>query len=56
MYFFIMHLSIADLLDGLLNMLPQLVWDITFRFQGGLVLCKLVKYRQPLGPYLSSYL
>lgn len=31
MYFFILHLSIADLLTGLLNVLPQLAWDITFR-------------------------
>lgn len=31
MYFFIMNLSIADLLTGLLDVLPQLAWDITFR-------------------------
>jgi len=31
MYLFILHLSIADLLTGLLNVLPQLAWDITFR-------------------------
>ncbi|KAL2718232.1 vasopressin V1a receptor-like isoform X1 [Vespula squamosa] len=56
MYFFIMYLSIADLLTGLLDVLPQLAWDITFRFQGGMVLCKLVKFFQPFGPYLSSYI
>nr|AOC59508.1 inotocin receptor [Lasius niger] len=55
MYFFILHLSIADLLTGLLDVLPQLAWDITFRFQGGAVLCKLVKFGQPFGVYLSSY-
>ncbi|XP_066594125.1 vasopressin V1a receptor-like isoform X2 [Prorops nasuta] len=55
MHFFIMHLSIADLLTALLDVLPQLAWDITFRFQGGQVMCKLVKFAQPLGPYLSSY-
>lgn len=75
-YFFILHLSIADLLTALLNVLPQLAWEITFRyihvpcnpkheyldnflhcrrFQGGPILCKLVKFGQPLGPYLSSY-
>lgn len=54
-YFFILHLSIADLLTGLLNVLPQLAWDITFRFQGGAMLCKLVKFGQPFGVYLSSY-
>ena len=31
MHFFVMHLSIADLVTGLLNVLPQLLWDITFR-------------------------
>lgn len=56
MYFFIMNLSIADLLTGLLDVLPQLAWDVTFRFQGGPVLCKIVKFLQPLGPYLSSYI
>ncbi|XP_072755270.1 vasopressin V1a receptor-like [Anoplolepis gracilipes] len=55
MYFFILHLSIADLLTGLLDVLPQLAWDITFRFQGGAVLCKLIKFGQPFGLYLSSY-
>ncbi|XP_032679313.1 arg8-vasotocin receptor-like [Odontomachus brunneus] len=56
MYFFILHLSIADLLTGLLDVLPQLAWDITFRFQGGAVLCKLIKFSQPFGVYLSSYI
>lgn len=31
MYFFMMHLSIADLLNALLNVLPQFAWDVTFR-------------------------
>ncbi|XP_063977589.1 isotocin receptor-like isoform X1 [Diachasmimorpha longicaudata] len=57
MYFFIMHLSIADLMTGVLNVLPQLVWDITGgRFQGGAILCKIVKFGQPLGHYASTYI
>ncbi|KAL0122709.1 hypothetical protein PUN28_007417 [Cardiocondyla obscurior] len=56
MYLFILHLSVADLLTGLLDILPQLAWDITFRFQGGPVVCKLIKYGQPFGLYLSSYI
>ncbi|XP_017769192.1 PREDICTED: vasopressin V1a receptor-like isoform X2 [Nicrophorus vespilloides] len=56
MYFFILHLSIADLITAFLSVLPQLCWDVTFRFQGGEVLCKLVKFGQTLGPYLSSYI
>ncbi|XP_039282781.1 annetocin receptor isoform X1 [Nilaparvata lugens] len=55
MYYFILHLCIADLVTGLLNVFPQLIWDITYRFRGGPLLCKLVKYGQTLGPYLSSY-
>ncbi|KAG8036901.1 hypothetical protein G9C98_004223 [Cotesia typhae] len=32
MYFFMMHLSIADFITGIFNILPQLSWDITFRY------------------------
>lgn len=56
MYFFILHLSIADLVTAFLNTLPQLGWEITYRFNGGFLLCKIVKYCQTLGPYLSSYI
>ncbi|XP_033228702.1 arg8-vasotocin receptor-like [Belonocnema kinseyi] len=56
MHFFIMHLSVADILTGVLNVLPQMVWKITFRFQGGPILCKFIKFDQPIGPYLSSYI
>lgn len=31
MYFFILHLSIADLITAFFNVLPQLAWDITYR-------------------------
>ncbi|KAH0819198.1 hypothetical protein MTP99_002025 [Tenebrio molitor] len=55
MYFFILHLSIADLITAFLSVLPQLAWDITYRFYGGFFLCKVIKYGQTLGPYLSSY-
>ncbi|XP_030763320.1 oxytocin receptor-like isoform X2 [Sitophilus oryzae] len=56
MYFFILHLSVADLMVAFFTVLPQLAWDITYRFYGGFLLCKLVKYGQILGPYLSSYI
>ncbi|XP_066156532.1 oxytocin receptor-like isoform X3 [Euwallacea fornicatus] len=55
MYFFILHLSVADLIVAFFSVLPQLAWEVTYRFQGGFLLCKLVKYGQTLGPYLSSY-
>ncbi|XP_071054069.1 isotocin receptor-like isoform X2 [Onthophagus taurus] len=56
MYFFILHLSVADLITAFLSVLPQLIWEVTFRFRGGFILCKLVKFGQTLGPYLSSYI
>lgn len=55
MYYFLLHLCISDLITGLCTVLPQLAWDITYRFNGGNVLCKLVKCLQIMGPYLSSY-
>lgn len=32
MHFFIMNLSVADLLTAVLNVLPQMAWKITFRY------------------------
>ncbi|CAH1101235.1 unnamed protein product [Psylliodes chrysocephalus] len=55
MYFFILHLSVADLITAFLSDLPQLGWEVTYRFKGGYFMCKVVKYGQTLGPYLSSY-
>ncbi|XP_013784095.1 oxytocin receptor-like [Limulus polyphemus] len=55
MYYFLQHLCISDLITAFFHVLPQLAWDVTYRFYGGNVLCKIVKYMQILGPYLSSY-
>jgi hypothetical protein len=56
MYYFILHLSLADLLTAFLTLLPELAWTLTFpHFLGGVVMCKLVKFVQMMGPYLSSY-
>ncbi|XP_060521117.1 vasopressin V1a receptor-like [Cylas formicarius] len=56
MLFFILHLSMADLIVAFFSVLPQLCWEITYRFKGGCFLCKVVKYCQTLGPYLSPYI
>lgn len=56
MYFFMMHLSLADLLVAIFNILPQLAWDITYRFKGGDILCRFVKYTQVMTLYLSTYI
>ena len=56
MYFFILHLSIADILTAFFTLLPELVWTFTFpKFYGGNAVCKMVKSAQTVGPYLSSY-
>jgi hypothetical protein len=55
MQWFIVHLCIADIFVAFFNILPQLIWDITYRFQGNNVLCKLVKYFQMVAMYASSY-
>ena len=56
MYYYLHHLCIGDLMCGFFNVFPQLIWDITYRFYGGNILCKFIKYMQILGPYLSSYI
>ncbi|XP_076058482.1 annetocin receptor-like [Oratosquilla oratoria] len=56
MCYFIMSLCVSDLMTAFFNVLPQLAWEITYRFKGGDALCKMIKYLQLLGPYLSSYL
>lgn len=56
MYLFMMHLSCADLLVALFSILPQMIWKITFRFQGGDVLCRTIKYLQVMVLYLSTYI
>jgi len=56
MYYFMKHLSIADLVVAVFQVLPQLIWDITFRFYGPDVLCRLVKYLQVVGMFASTYM
>nr|AWK59747.1 isotocin receptor 1 [Monopterus albus] len=56
MYYFMKHLSIADLVVAIFQVLPQLIWDITFRFYGPDSLCRLVKYLQVVGMFASTYM
>ncbi|XP_064468515.1 annetocin receptor-like [Ornithodoros turicata] len=49
------RLCVADTLVAIFNILPQLAWDVTYRFRGGMFLCKLIKYLQVSVLYLSSY-
>lgn len=56
MYYFMKHLSIADLVVAVFQVLPQLIWDITFRFYGPDLLCRLIKYLQVVGMFASTYM
>ncbi|XP_034022260.1 isotocin receptor-like [Thalassophryne amazonica] len=56
MYYFMKHLSIADLVVAIFQVLPQLIWDITFRFYGPDFLCRLIKYLQVVGMFASTYM
>lgn len=38
------------------QVLPQLIWDITERFQGPDLLCRAIKYLQIVGMFASSYM
>ncbi|KAL8604206.1 hypothetical protein ACOMHN_014774 [Nucella lapillus] len=55
MHMFILHLSVADLLVALCNILPQLAWDLTGNFRGGDFLCRTVTFLQVFVMYLSTY-
>ncbi|KAJ8017076.1 hypothetical protein DPEC_G00014020 [Dallia pectoralis] len=56
MHLFMVNLCLADLVVALFQVLPQLVWDITERFQGPDFLCRSVKYLQVVGMFASSYM
>ncbi|KAM6986814.1 arg8-vasotocin receptor-like [Aplochiton taeniatus] len=56
MHLFMKHLSLADLVVAFFQVLPQLCWEITFRFYGPDFLCRIVKHLQVLGMYASTYM
>lgn len=56
MYYFMRHLSLADLLVAVFNAFPQLLWEVTHRFRGNDAVCKSVKFGQIMTLYLSSYM
>ncbi|KAJ0180069.1 hypothetical protein K1T71_004660 [Dendrolimus kikuchii] len=55
MNFFIMQLAIADLLVGLISVLPDLIQRITITWLAGSVTCKMMKYLQGVVTYSSTY-
>ncbi|XP_042190688.1 arginine vasopressin receptor 1Aa isoform X1 [Callorhinchus milii] len=56
MHLFIKHLSVADLVVAVFQVLPQFIWDITYRFNGPDFLCRIVKHLQVLGMFASTYM
>ncbi|XP_020312291.2 arg8-vasotocin receptor-like [Oncorhynchus kisutch] len=56
MHLFIRHLSIADLVVAFFQVLPQICWEITFRFYGPDFLCRIVKHLQVMGMFASTYM
>uniref|UniRef100_A0A7M4FVU1 Arginine vasopressin receptor 1A n=1 Tax=Crocodylus porosus TaxID=8502 RepID=A0A7M4FVU1_CROPO len=55
MHLFIRHLSLADLAVAFFQVLPQLCWDVTYRFRGPDGLCRVVKHLQVFGMFASAY-
>ncbi|KAG8222140.1 hypothetical protein J437_LFUL002137 [Ladona fulva] len=57
MHLLVLHLCTADLITAAFTVLPQMAWEVTYRFAPQAApLCKPLKVLQLLGPYLSSYL
>ncbi|XP_059475561.1 cardioacceleratory peptide receptor-like isoform X1 [Neocloeon triangulifer] len=55
MNFFIMHLAIADLSVGLINVLTDIVSKHVVSWYAGNVACKFIKFLQALVTYASTY-
>ncbi|XP_051568271.1 vasopressin V2 receptor [Myxocyprinus asiaticus] len=53
---FVSHLCLADLAVAFFQVCPQLIWDITDRFLGPDLVCRLVKYFQVVGMFASTYM
>ncbi|NXR46589.1 V1BR protein, partial [Hippolais icterina] len=56
MHLFILHLGLTDLGVAVFQVLPQLLWKVTYRFQGPDLLCRAVKYLQVLSMFASTYM
>ncbi|CAG0898810.1 unnamed protein product [Darwinula stevensoni] len=55
LFYFIGHCCVADLITAFFTDFTQMIWKIYTWWYGGNVACKLLKYLQVLGMYLSSY-
>ena len=55
MAFFILHLTIADLLVAFFSVLPMLIWKSTSTFFDGDFLCRLITFLMLTATYISVY-
>lgn len=55
MAFFVINLTVADLLVAFFSILPMLVWKSTIIFYGGDFLCRLVSFLMLAASYISVY-
>ena len=55
MYFFMLHLSMADLMVAIFHILPQLAWDITYSFQGGASFVHSLHHHLLLLPFFKFF-
>lgn len=55
MAFFILHLTIADLLVAFFSVLPMLIWKSTITFFGGDFLCRIMAFLMLTVSYISVY-
>ncbi|KAK6961473.1 cardioacceleratory peptide receptor [Biomphalaria glabrata] len=56
MNFFIMHLAIADLLVGVMVVIPDMATKITVEWYAGNAMCKIIQYSQTAVTYSSTYM
>ncbi|XP_052554300.1 vasopressin V1b receptor [Tympanuchus pallidicinctus] len=56
MHQFVLHLALSDLGVAFFQVLPQMLWEVTYRFVGPDLLCRLVKYLQVLSMFASTYM
>ncbi|XP_041084635.1 vasopressin V1b receptor-like [Polyodon spathula] len=56
MHLFILHLGLTDLVVALFQVLPQMIWEVTYRFHGTDFMCRSVKYFQVLSMFASTYM
>ncbi|XP_067685953.1 cardioacceleratory peptide receptor-like [Haliotis asinina] len=56
MNFFIMHLALADFLNGPLNVMIDLICKVTIYWYAGNVMCKVIQYIRSVVMFASTYM